>query len=223
MTRKQRVLRNYTKYGATKKLAFYQNIHDLMSDEGTSYPDPPEPNTYVAGQAALDLLEKAIQGSLTKAKGTSAILKQAVKACDSIVNGWADYVDSIAQGNVVMINAAGFNATVGETNPKEVPGQIKDYDYELQKAKGTIFLKNETLGVGTTYTHIIGSDLSTLTMIGNFITCTNPAVQLYIVVTTRPEVMVTGLPSNAKLQAACFATNNAGSGELSSIISFSTQ
>ncbi len=220
--RKQNVLRDFVKLAAEKKVPFYQNIHDLMSALGSPFPTPPDPYDYKTGQADISALQSAVQTALSRAKGTADAVKLAAETADTMVMGWADYTDIVAQNNPTVIVAAGFDATSGETHPLEIPGQVNTLDYVPQKEAGSVLFTQHTMGRGVNFTIIVGTDLSTLVRNGAFVTNSNPAIQLYILTTTHTELLVTGLPAKTAFQAVCYASNTAGNGAMSATLNFST-
>jgi hypothetical protein len=212
--------KDYKKLKADKKVTFYQNNHDLMSATGSAFPSPPTAVSYAAGQSKITALKNAVQAALSKGKGTADAVIQAETAVEIIIDGWADYCDSIALGNVVTIAAAGFDPTVvdaGHTVITDTPVvTVAD-----ETAAGEAGLESNALGADVTYNFIVSTDLSSLKKLGDVFVNLSVGATTYFLSSRQKKIVLTGMPSLTKLYVACFTTNVAGNSGLSAIVPFS--
>ena len=212
--------KDYKKLKADAKVVFYQNNHDLMSVTGSDFPSPPSAVSYAAGQTKITALKTAVQTALSRAKGTASAVKKAEKAVEIIIDGWADYCDSIALGDVVIIAAAGFDPTVvdaGHTVITDTPVVT----VTNENAAGEAGLESDALGADVTYNFIVSTDLSGLKKLGDVFVNLSVGATTYLLSSRQKKIMLTGMPSLTKLYVACFTTNVAGNSNLSAIVPFS--
>ena len=212
--------KDYKNLTAEKKIVFYQNNHDLMSETGSQFLTPPANYSYVAGQLKITALKNAVQTALTKAKGTADAVILAEEAAEIYIDGWAAYTDSIALGNVVIIAAAGFDPTVVEAGHTAITG-APEVLVSNENAEGVAVIESRPLGDHVTYNFMVSTDLSGLKKLGDVFVNQSVGATTYFMSSRQRRVVLTGMPSLTKLYVACFTTNVAGNSNLSAIVAFS--
>jgi hypothetical protein len=212
--------KEYKGLSADQKVTFYQNNHDLMSATGSAFPSPPSAVSYAAGQLKITALKDAVQAALSKAKGTADAVTAAEIAVEIFIDGWADYCDSIALGNVVIIAAAGFHPTVVDAGHSVITATpvVKSIN---ENAEGDASFESDVLGEEVTYNFIISTDLSGIKKIGNVFTNTSVGATTFFVSSRQRKITVSGMPSLVKLFVVCFTTNVAGNSSMSAVVPFS--
>ncbi len=217
MLRTKKVSRNFKGYPQDKKVAFLTNVLGEMSPVTSQFQEPPVLYSEVTSEL-IDVRD-AIKVALTKAPGSADLVIDAFDIVDVTFNALADYVDSLAQGNEIIILASGFVATTGEANAVVVANKPA-IEFLFIDAVGEAGFLVGSLG-DVTYEFIISTDLSGLKKVGIFFTNTSVGAQTFTGSSKQRRITVTGLPSKTDLFIACYATNTAGVSVLSNILPFS--
>ncbi len=217
MQRKQKVDRSFIGYSQDKKVAFYQNLLDEMIPVSTPFQKPPV--AYALVQTQLDKVKSSIKLALTKATGTATAVGDAFDIVDVSFESLADYVDSVAQGNSIIIISSGFLATSDTANAAVVAG-MPVISHEFIQASGEAAFNVVPLGTEVTYNFIISTDLTGLKKVGNFYSNPTLDAQTFFGSSKQKHVIVTGLPSKVDLFIVCYATNTAGNSLLSNVLPF---
>ena len=217
MQRKQKVDRSFIGYSQDKKVAFYQNVLDEMIPVTTPFQKPPVAYTIV--QTQLDKVKSTIKLALTKATGTATAVGDAFAIEDVSFEALDDYVDSVAQGNSIIIISSGYLATSDTANAAVVTG-MPVISHEFIQAAGEAAFDVVSLGSEVTYNFIISTDLTGLKKVGNFYSNPTVGAQTFFGSSKQKHVIVTGLPSKVDLFIVCYATNTAGNSLLSNVLPF---
>ena len=171
MQRKQKTDRSFIDYTQDKKVAFMQNALDEMSPVASKFQKPQVAYTVI--QTQLDKVKAAMKTALTKAAGTAKAVTDAFDIVDVSFESLADYVDSIAQGDSIIIISAGFLPTSDTANAAVVTG-MPVVSHEFIQAVGEAGFDVVSLGSEVTYNFIISTDLTGLKKVGIFYTNTTP-------------------------------------------------
>ena len=220
MQRKQKTDRSFIDYTQDKKVAFMQNALDEMSPVASKFQKPQVAYTVI--QTQLDKVKAAMKTALTKAAGTAKAVTDAFDIVDVSFESLADYVDSIAQGDSIIIISAGFLPTSDTANAAVVTG-MPVVSHEFIQAVGEAGFDVVSLGSEVTYNFIISTDLTGLKKVGIFYTNTTPGAQTFTGSSKQKKIIVSGLPSKTDLFLVCYATNTAGNSILSIELPFICQ
>lgn len=178
------------------------------------------PVTYTLMQTQISDFKSKAQIAQSKAIGTAEAMRASETIIDKTMKQLADYVDSIASGDVSQIESTGFDATKDDTSPSQLPGDIDLFTISILPTPGVIELNIHKMNGGTSVTYIIGRDLSSVKIQGNMLTLAPSSESMMIVSDTHTKTMVEGLSSGASLQVICFTTNLVGLSRLSAVLNF---
>ena len=213
--RKAKVSRAFTQDTPLKKTEIGDHVSSEMNKHAAVFPNP-NPKLNVLDDATTDL-KKKIQAALS---GDKEAIKQR-DASELVWNGLfekeADYVDSVANGDELIITQSGFKATQTEVHAKVKPGQviIKNVkgDYALP---GKIDIECNALPGADFYIVIAGQqpvDVKTK----NSQALLQPQSQMGFAISTKRKLSIEDLQSGTKYYVTVIAFNTAGLGPESQV------
>lgn len=138
-------------------------------------------------------------------------------AVENILYTAAHYVNNVSQGNLLIIEKAGFEGTSTVHVPAQVPGQPT----LTVKSEAGARLMLESSNVPGTHTNLFivawGDKLPKLVVADNHIQISEGA-NMVIVPDGNLHEMVTGIPPGTQVYCWCLAQNSAGKSPLSNMV-----
>ena len=160
---------------------------------------------------------------------------------DNTMRQEADYVDTIAQGNVVIITSAGFTATDIQRTPHAAPAKPVGQRFISTQQSGTVIFTCDAVPSSESYVAVLSTDAAALdiTVAGTQLMIELPApnsvpaplaapppvpapvsnVLLVINASKERKKTITGLESGKRIHAKMYCFNSAGRGLDSDAIS----
>ena len=160
---------------------------------------------------------------------------------DNTMRQEADYVDTIAQGNVVIITSAGFTATDIQRTPHAAPAKPVGQRFISTQQSGTVIFTCDPVPSSESYVAVLSTDAAALdiTVAGTQLMIELPApnsepaplappppvptpvsnVLLVIDASKERKKTITGLESGKRIHAKMYCFNSAGRGIDSDAIS----
>jgi hypothetical protein len=213
--RKAKVLRSFMRDTPTKKTENGAHIIDELkhhtAEFPTPIPDPADLNT-----ANEDLKQKTIAAINGGAEAIRA-RDESEKAWDTIFSKCCDYVDGVADGNVLIITQAGMKSTATEIHAKTAPNQPLIID-----AKGDHTIKGK---IDVECMALPDADIficmASTSPISASITMSQlkPSADMVMVFSTKRKMALEGLESRKEYFIAVVGYNSAGLGAMSSSVS----
>jgi hypothetical protein len=106
--KKSKVLLNFVKLPTAKKIQFYKNVIDCL----TNHPAFKSPDVAIAELVSkVNTLEKDYEASMGGDHSNVTVMHQSREAADEVFRQEAHYVERIAKGDVSLILYSGFEAT----------------------------------------------------------------------------------------------------------------
>jgi hypothetical protein len=133
----------------------------------------------------------------------------------------ANYVNYVANGDKVLIEACGFDPTSGEAAAPIPPVLVNNFKASpVFRQLGVVELSCDGQAKSSTnFLFALAPTNATVAQNGNTITITTAAGDtIYIVPDTHHHVLVEGLPSGVPINAVAAAFNSVGTGPISDII-----
>jgi hypothetical protein len=210
MKRKAKVSRDFIKFSPLKKTELGEHVSSEIKDHNPPFTDP-NPKTIDLDSANNDLKSK-IQAALNGDK-------EAIKERDAAELVWntmfekeADYVDSVANGDELIIAQSGFSATKTDIQRKVKPGQViiktVKGDYTTP---GKIDIECNALPDADFYFAIAGQQ-PVDAKIKNAQVLFMPQSQMGFSISTTRKLSIEDLQSGSKYYVAVVAFNTAGLG-----------
>ena len=183
----------------------------------------------------LETKELAAQGG-----GSAQIIARDAAALvwDNTMRALADYVDSIALGNTVIINSAGFTPTDVEGTPHALPAQPGNLKHSPSKVNGEIFFSCDAVPDAESYVAVLSTDAAALgivtlgTQLMITLNAATPAplaappappasgnVLLVVDASKERRKTIRGLESGKRIYAKMYCFNSTGRGPDSDVVS----
>ena len=197
---------------APAKPGFGSNVTDCLTNSADQFPDLPYKVTDLT-KTNTNLLT-ALAAAQTGSKVSRSALKSAISNWNDQFRTTAKYVSTVADGDVVIINTAGFNATKNSRQPAPVPGFCKGFETNLLKAAGSFNASSPAVADTRGYMYITAPDGVNIEQQGNQLSITVGGVTSYIVLCTRSKTQFTNVPSGKLLYVSMLAFNASGAGPL---------
>ena len=219
-----KVLFDFIEVTATKKIEDSQIRHDKILAAVSTFATPDvDMITYQKDIDKADGLIKLVDGG---DKSKTEDRTDAIRLLDSDNRILANYVTRIAKGSEAIIQLASFTPTKTVISPVKIPEQAV-LTGTPGKVMGDIKLEVDKLEGASTYTYIVGKDLSNVSF-DNGTVIMNPPPAVEGVIPPSAPVMVRtsrsnkatihNLESRTDYQCISFGTSTAGSGKVSQVI-----
>ena len=225
----------FTKLPVTAKIIYSR---DRVLDM-TGNPNFPTPNPSLATVTTvtndLETAELAAEGggpAQTDTRNAAALV------WDNTMRALADYVDSIALGNTVIINSAGFTPTDVEGTPHALPAQPGNLKHSPSKVNGEIFFSCDAVPDAESYVAVLSTDAAALgivtlgTQLMITLNAATPAplaappappasgnVLLVVDASKERRKTIRGLESGKRIYAKMYCFNATGRGPDSDVVS----
>jgi hypothetical protein len=207
---KVKVSKAFLREAPLKKTEIGEHVISEIDSHNPPFTNP-SPKTIDLGNANSDL-KKKIQDALNGDKEAIKERDASELVWNNLFNKEADYVDSVADGDEVIIAQSGFKSTKGERSKKEKPGQViiktVKGDYTTP---GKIDIECNALP-GADFYIAIAAQQTVDMKIKNSQALFSPQGQMGFSISSTRKLSVEDLQSGAKYFVMVIAFNTAGLG-----------
>lgn len=213
---KAKVKINFIRLPIPEKIEYARDrVVDMTGNPNFTTPSPP---LATISAAALDLEKK-----YNKAQGggpADTIAQNAAElVLDNLMRDEADYVDSIAVGNAVIISSAGFTPTQTAQTPVQKPLKPENLKLKHGEQPGSISTVCDKVKNAKAYVTVISTSADgQVTVSGDDVLITSGTGVVVVNVSTNRKSAHGGLTSGTKYYVRKFAINAAGRGPDSDVI-----
>jgi len=161
-------------------------------------------------------LAAAVADALTGNHTAIATLKSTVLEWNEAFTQTANYVTTVAAGDVAAIRSTGFVPTKTESQPKAKPGPTADFKATINGFKGAIIAgAKKAVPAASAYVYAALPNDASVSYDGNMMIINIAGKTLYISADTRKQTELYNLPSGVPYNVSMYAFNRAGSGPAS--------
>lgn len=125
--KKTKAILYFRDYTAAELGPVAQFIHDRMSENAATFPEPPV--TMGALQTRVTTYEERLASRASGATADVIALKQAREALEQSLNTLGQYVNSVAKGSAVIVEQSGFPSygprSAPDTSPPAAPTDLR--------------------------------------------------------------------------------------------------
>ncbi len=211
------VLMNWIRMSPLQMAAFAHNIAAKMSPPNVKIPDSPTPPfTPAQMDDASDRLELAYANRMNGAEAKTEF-ENADTALDGMLHDDAGYVNTVAAGNKVIIEAFGFTATSNSRNKAVVPAV--PVAPVISGNASAVHLQIPSVPGADSYCWVIFTGDATVATVAETHIVLSGAAIVIPDGTTR-EVLRNIIPAGTKISVQVLAQNTAGKSGFSPLISF---
>jgi len=180
------------------------------------------PFTELEAQAVYDALYKAQSEYKLGGQAQKAALKLALQNAIALLDKSALSVETVANGNSLIIELSGFTATLTSNTHGQIPGQAVTVKQDKESVSGQIIVSCESFGVGHTYGCILSEEVIlptdfVMTTDGQFKILTTYPILHFNVSHSRMKSFM-NLTVNKKYYVYFYVINATGVGPLSDAI-----
>jgi len=220
MNRKPRVSRAFKRLTIPQKIVFGQDVINETTANAATFTNPTVP--IAALQKVNDNLKTTAAAAIKGGTSATANMYAAEKVWDDTFEEHAVYVDGIAQGDATIIGQSGFDATVTETTPGTIPGDVSIKNINTNKTGGSIYIDVHPVTGASGYIYIVSSDATPPVITnGQILAAANTKV-LSFVINTHHTLDINNLPAKSTVYITIAAFNNIGFGNLSAPVAVGT-
>ena len=205
------VLFTFLKFLPDKKVTFGKSVIAALTLNAAKFVNLPF--TVVALQALNDALANAQLNVLSGSRASKAALTGAIKAWNKAFKSTGKYVNLIADGDVNLILAGGFDHSKAESTPRTLPLIMQQLTLLSSMVKG--FFK-ATVSSDTNvdmYVFIAAPETVVISQADNTLIITVGAISTYVKINSTHTVNFNNL-SNVKFNVSSFGVNNIGYGSI---------
>jgi hypothetical protein len=207
----------YTSLNIPGKIQYARDRVDDMT--GNANFTTPSPALLLVTNAAQDLEDKyqAAQGG---GQAQTAAMYASEAALDDLMRREAAYVDTVAQGNVVVITSGGWTPTKTEKVPLQAPDKVEGLTLKQSPQSGTFTSSSNPVENAKGFVTIISQmENPPITIDGEEFIVGNSVTPIIIHTGGGRKATHTGLTPGTKYYVRKFAFNTAGRGPDSDVIS----
>ena len=202
---------------APSKTTFGQNVITALTPLVTAkksianFSDMPVPVAEL--QVLNDSLVAAVAATVDGGRAAAAALKAAVIAWNAGFAATANFISAEAEGNPMLILAAGFLPTKGETQPAQKPAAITNFKATINGTRGSIVASSAN-GDSNAKAYVVTAvpPGATVSYSQDTVIITINGATIYLSAKTRRDTELNNVPSGVAYSVSMFAINSAGSG-----------
>ncbi len=217
----QHVSLAFVDYSVPNKLVFGEKVHNAFIAGAATFPNLPHLPAAIK-TANDDLAAKAAAA----ANGD----KVAMDARDASEAAWktlmkdnAKYVETVANGNLGIIDKSGYLATKDRREGRQAPANSQSPQTSVDGLVGGMKLSVEPDTNVDAFLFTARTSGVTVQQQGNQITFSIGVEKVIVVIDTHRQVTLTGLTSHVPLQVQIMGVNNAGCNQLTNAKTTSPQ
>ncbi len=221
MQRTSITLLDFIRLPVEKKPGFGNGVTSGLTTYADDFPDLP------LKVSELEATNAALTSGITDAQTGNHVAKAGLitleKAWDAAFRTTGKYVGGLANGDIVLIEKGGFEPTKTETTTPQVPGAVKNFNAEPEKASGTVTVGCDAADGVKGYLFIAAQNGANITQSGNTIVITVGEIKVFVEVDTHRKIMMHNLTAKTEFNVSMAAFNSAGCGPLSNAQNLLTQ
>ena len=201
----------FKKLKPANKPGFGTKVIAALTNNADTFPDLPVKIADL--QTANDVLTKTIPLALTGNHESIAALRNAVLNWNDVFTRVANQVTTVAEGDVQIILAAGFEPTKSESTRRPKPGTITNFYAGTNGFKNAVVAgTNKAVPNADAFGYIAVPQGATINTDGNMTIVTIGSNSIYFMACTQKQAELYNLPEGVPYTINMFAINSAGTG-----------
>lgn len=217
MIRQAKVLMTFIKKDIPFKLVLGDRVYTKMQAAGI-YPSPE------ISYADMLLIQKDLAKKVVGPHGGSVVqyLEQdeAEKKWDAMMRKQARYVNFVAEGNRVKLEASGFPVSASETTRWQIPHGERSAQISVNNKFGGIDIQIPAVLYATAYNFLLVTDPKTVSYSGGRIKIAPGNVEVVHICATKKKINVKHLTKGVNYYVFVYPAGRAGMGNFAPAVSF---